>query len=235
MEVQYAPSRSRRRAQDAVQSFGYGALVLAVVLSAVDHPWRLDLSTLAALLVATGTGALAFYTWRLARQTRNLARETEEDVRAEWRPVLIAGGSLDAVAGAGSDRCSVSLRLANVGRGPALNTEVTISSQATSEEETSDKLRVGTIRPDREGTATTPMSTMLYRDVVEGPRSWLTYMVRVNYWDLSGRLNETVLAFDDPEKGRRAPAPPSQGVGLSLEVTFTDVRRPRPGPAPAVA
>jgi hypothetical protein len=41
------------------------------------------------LLVAVGTLALAMFTAWLAFETRSLAQETEEDVSAEWRPVLL--------------------------------------------------------------------------------------------------------------------------------------------------
>ncbi len=41
------------------------------------------------LLVAVGTLALAMFTAWLAFETRSLAQETEDDVRAEWRPVLM--------------------------------------------------------------------------------------------------------------------------------------------------
>src|SRR3954466_9382494 len=41
------------------------------------------------LAVAAGTIGLAWFTWRLARQTRTLAVETGEDVRAGARPVLL--------------------------------------------------------------------------------------------------------------------------------------------------
>lgn len=46
---------------------------------------RLDFSSAAAILAAIGTLVLAFFTWRLAKQTRNLANETKDDVNTSKR------------------------------------------------------------------------------------------------------------------------------------------------------
>ena len=65
-------------------------------------------------LVAIGTLALASATYSLMRGTRQLASASDAEVRAQWRPVLIAR---DVVIDANDE---VRLRVENVGRGPAL-------------------------------------------------------------------------------------------------------------------
>jgi hypothetical protein len=57
---------------------------------------HIDFSSLAAILAAIGTLVLAFFTWRLAARTRELANETKEDVRtskgaaqSSIRPLLV--------------------------------------------------------------------------------------------------------------------------------------------------
>jgi hypothetical protein len=59
------------------------------ILATAEHPWRLDIGATAAIAAAVGTVALAAYTARLARSTKELAVETGDDLRAEWRPVLL--------------------------------------------------------------------------------------------------------------------------------------------------
>src|SRR2546430_11084307 len=95
--------------------------VLATVVS--EHPWRFDLASLAAILAAAGTGLLAFFTWRLAKESRSLAKETGEDVRAEWRPVVVTlpESILSVTVGTNSNVAEVATALANVGKGPAIN------------------------------------------------------------------------------------------------------------------
>jgi hypothetical protein len=64
-------------------------------------PSGFDASTAASIAAALGTLVLAYFTWRLADQTKRLAAETEEDVRAEWRPVLVARAGLNVSVNAG--------------------------------------------------------------------------------------------------------------------------------------
>jgi len=76
------------------------------------------------LAVAAGTIGLAWFTWRLARQTRTLAVETGEDVRAGARPVLLdaaQGRPPHIVLQEGSNFGEVFLDIVNAGHGPALN------------------------------------------------------------------------------------------------------------------
>lgn len=78
-------------------------------------------------LVAIATGVLAAITACLASSTRQLARETGEDVRAGIRPVLIdpGGGGPDVqYEEKGSGRCVITLQ--NVGPGPALNVKLSL-------------------------------------------------------------------------------------------------------------
>jgi cell division protein FtsL len=92
--------------------------VSALIVATTERPWRLDLSSLGAILAASagvlaaiGTGLLAYFTWRLATETRDLARETEEDVRAEWRPIILEDTLTTVTAEAGENLATVILVL----------------------------------------------------------------------------------------------------------------------------
>jgi len=75
-------------------------------------------------ITAISTLALAAVTVGLAASTRRLAREAASERRANWRPVLMIESRLDpSVDGSAAVRFrdrTLSLRITNVGRGPAL-------------------------------------------------------------------------------------------------------------------
>lgn len=79
---------------------------------------------------AGGTLALAIFTAALAWSTRRLASEAGAERRANWQPVLVphvekgAGGI--AVAGLCLEDGTLSMRVRNVGRGPALKVSAAI-------------------------------------------------------------------------------------------------------------
>jgi hypothetical protein len=209
----------------AGQPSGQGPIILGVsiIVFAVDHPWRLDLVSLAAMLAAAGTFILALFTWRLASDTRRLAFETGEDVRAEWRPVLIPEGTVHRVQYVPrSDVGTLLLSLSNVGRGPAINVSVWIES-ATSTETEEDPTDLGTIAPGKAVEAR--VSHPLFSD--SSGRSRREYDVHVAYDDLATRGHETFLIFSDPADGVHK-WQQAQGAAetFDLELIETQIDRP---------
>jgi hypothetical protein len=72
-------------------------------------------------LVAVGTLLLALATFSLALRTGNLAKWSEADVRAQWRPnILPASDSLTRAIVYDESEHSLCVRVQNAGRGPAL-------------------------------------------------------------------------------------------------------------------
>lgn len=67
--------------------------------------------------VAIGTIALALGTFLLALSTRKAAKASSEDVRAQWRPVIVPGSKVDVDFEEDSEAMSITVR--NVGRGAA--------------------------------------------------------------------------------------------------------------------
>ncbi len=172
-----------------------------MIMAAPDHPWRLDLSSLAAILAAAGTGALALFTWRLAHETHDLAGDTEEDVRATFRPVLIKGQQQSSVSvAANAQSASLMLQLHNVGPGPAMNAALSVVSKTSARSLQSERQEVGTIAPNRDLIAT--VAGVLFADQSSDSRT-LRYEVRAEYADLSGRAHATEWIFEDPSRGAR--------------------------------
>lgn len=79
-------------------------------------------------VTAVSTLALAAVTAWTARSTRRLAAEANAETRANWRPVVMpsveADGTGCATAGLALVDGVLSLRVRNVGRGPALTVTV---------------------------------------------------------------------------------------------------------------
>jgi hypothetical protein len=72
-------------------------------------------------LTAVSTLLLAVVTWRLARSTRILAGEANAETRANWRPVIIPDLGVDGDEnGLTLEGKILSMRVRNIGRGPAL-------------------------------------------------------------------------------------------------------------------
>jgi hypothetical protein len=187
---------------------------LAVV--AADHPWRLDLSSLAAILTGAGTALLALFTWRLARQTRTLASETEQDVRSTFRPVLIgAKGGFEAMVFSDPNAGPLEAVLVNVGSGPAINTVAVITSSSSTATVSSDRLNIGTIAPDGDAIC---KAELPIRDASGGSNAFLAYEIIAEYEDVAGRSYTTELRYEDPEKGRREHA----GGGGAWPITFPE-------------
>ena len=90
--------------------------------------WGWDaLVALGTLILAMGTAILAAFTARLASRTRELAQESTEDLRAQWRPLLLPAPHPDSGKAffwlPMTDKINgdLTVRIGNAGRGPALH------------------------------------------------------------------------------------------------------------------
>ncbi|MBV8735142.1 MAG: hypothetical protein JO120_10210 [Solirubrobacterales bacterium] len=187
----------------------------------------LSLSTGASLAVAVGTLLLAAFTAFLAYETRRVAGDTEEDVTAQWRPVLIAvGTSVSVERSPGDSDGEVSFTLVNTGQGPAINTTVTLKSESSVDKRESPESAWGTLAVGQEHNDTVPK--MLFRDSSGGQQPFLRYTVIARYTDLADRVHTTILTCVDPATGTRSASP---GEKLVFEVRIADTRvlgPPRP-------
>ncbi len=86
------------------------------------------------------------FTWSLARQTRKLATESEEDVRAEFRPVIVSrpGQELTCHFEYGQPVRTL-FDITNVGRGPALNVKAVMLAESSSDRASPDLVSPGII------------------------------------------------------------------------------------------
>jgi hypothetical protein len=73
---------------------------------------------------AIGTIALAFGTVVLALSTRGVAKASAEDVRAQWRPVVVPGSEVDVQFEEDFEVMAITVR--NVGRGAAYYVDVAL-------------------------------------------------------------------------------------------------------------
>ncbi|MFI6276872.1 hypothetical protein [Streptomyces sp. NPDC050988] len=98
-----------------------------LLAAAESGPWAFGWD----FFVALGTIGLAFFTWRLAAKTRDLAAEGEADRRARWRPVLLPITDTPSEYYGGTperhgvyynpDMQMLHVRIRNSGPGPALH------------------------------------------------------------------------------------------------------------------
>ncbi|GAA3800914.1 hypothetical protein GCM10022403_038990 [Streptomyces coacervatus] len=96
-----------------------------LIETAAHNPWEFGWEA----AVAITTGLLAFFTWRLAARTRELAQETADDQRAQWRPLLLpvgeweerSRGRITYPRGIRYTGDTLRVRIRNSGRGPALH------------------------------------------------------------------------------------------------------------------
>jgi len=151
--------------------------------------------------IAGETRQLAVETKALTTETKRLAGATEEDVSANWRPVLVCVGGLTAAANRDAEKSydfgDVRVRLHNAGRGPALGLHVAADSLAVQDRIRTDMTGFGsTVNPGDAVHVTFPGH--LLRD--PGQQT-LAYTIRAQYADLQGRVFETDIRFADPFPG----------------------------------
>lgn len=148
---------------------------------------------------AISTIALATVTAWLAASTRRLAREAGAETRANWQPVLMPYVEEDvhgvATAGLALDERTLSLRVRNIGRGPALGVSIFLSNEGTGEEER-------TYRGTASSTAAAPTDTLTFRwrdfepplpSELAGVGAWSVLGGRITYGDVSNTRYETYL------------------------------------------
>jgi hypothetical protein len=156
-------------------------------------------------LVAAGTFTLAWFTWRLARQTRSLAVETAREVRSVSRPVLIdpAGAVARMEVGGGADRTygGLSFAIRNAGGGPALNTYAYAISTTRAGDVQTTLANVGNVAPEEE--TTVQLGSVTNVDTSGEMDTFLAVRVIMGYSDLAGARYYTVVRLSDPEEGSK--------------------------------
>ena len=99
-------------------------MIPVMVVQMAPGPWAFGWTAIAGV----ATAVLAGFTWWLALSTRKLATETDEDIQANWRPILTPTGIIDVFLSEDlpEDRFRVRLvfALSNSGKGPAINAKV---------------------------------------------------------------------------------------------------------------
>jgi hypothetical protein len=177
-------------------------------------------------LVAIGTLALAFMTAALALSTRRLARETAEEVQGQTRPLVVpAGGEADVserIGVAGNEYFEMTVRLRNIGAGPALNFDLRIGGP----ESTATALAALGAGSERDAVIRVPL--------IEGegahPFTRRTSSIHVEYYDLAGRVYTTTIPI------MSAPIALGQRARLGYYITLgaTSVVRQAPISSPAL-
>jgi hypothetical protein len=188
---------------------------------AESDPWGLGWTAIAGI----ATGILATFTWWLAKSTRDLARETDQDVRASWRPILVSGQRQMHVWLSRDDvRYSISFNLVftNVGRGPAINAVVAGRKGRSMGDIVWASYRVDTLAVG----GMTEVTIAAQAPVIDGP-DWsqpIEHTFHVIYEDVGANKHETQVACSST----RMKQPLSSGAGaaarLDLAVRDTDLR-----------
>ena len=147
-------------------------------------------------LVAIGTLALALFTVWLAWSTRRLAKQTSDEVAADFRPVLIDAqqGTVQIdypqVAGQeGTTRVAVQ----NVGPGPAMNTKARLRLKF-SDKEWSSEIDLGTIAPGQPAAA----GVVSVPVIVDRP---ITAELECEYEDLAEKTHRTEFSYESDTTG----------------------------------
>lgn len=107
----------------------------------------LNAASISAMASATATILLAFFTWRLASETRKLAGETQQDITAQWRPVLIEDDPPAFFSMTDDGSGTIGVALVNCGRGPALNVELALSETSSPVGENVHRAKIGSLPP----------------------------------------------------------------------------------------
>jgi hypothetical protein len=150
-----------------------------------DFEWGWD------ALVAIGTIALALGTFVLALSTRRAAKASAEDVRSQWRPVIVPGSSVDVEFDEDFEVMIIVVR--NVGRGAAYYIDAALGVDGI-------YIPASESIPGRQGIenfAVFPADTemRLYLEFHdERPKAG---EVLIDYTDLNGRPYSTRIELDD--------------------------------------
>ncbi len=171
----------------------------------------INAASVSAIASALATILLAFFTWRLAVQTRALAGETEQDVSAQWRPVLIATrpATLSHVV---NQPVGFDCRLENVGGGPALNTRASLGDQTA---------ELGVIKRDGERGNTFA--------VIPNQQEAPTLEITAVYEDVAGRRYQTLLTYAVPDEAWEPLFAGAVGTTTTRSIEPTNVAlRPEP-------
>jgi hypothetical protein len=161
----------------------------------------------ASAVVALGTS------W-LAVETRRLARQTAQEVGAQWRPVVIAvhDARLTRTKQATSSY-AFRLTLANDGGGPALNAGARLTF---ADNESGQEIWLGVVR-SRAGTAIAVPCDFSQIDIP--PLDTRIYEFRVKVWaeDVAGTVYETTLTYDVLPDARGRADLTEQGSSVALK------------------
>jgi hypothetical protein len=174
-----------------------------VVKSGADSTWA-ALAFGASILVAAFTG------W-LALQTRRLAQQTEADVSAQWRPVIVfrhAKFVVPPAAALGEIRCSVR----NAGAGVAINATVFIDFGPDGQ---GGPIGIGTVI--RDGIADPVVPTIPFHDRNE-------WVLVSQYEDLAGNRFETRMTLSDAARNVKAQTDASKAADAAIGLTDTVTR-----------
>src|SRR3954447_3708412 len=182
------------------------------------------------LAVAAGTIGLAWFTWRLARQTRTLAVETGEDVRAGARPVLLdaaQGRPPHIVLQEGSNFGEVFLDIVNAGHGPALNAFTYVQTATANETRATDLTIIGNLPPGE--TLAVRIGGVLGTDVSGSDAPYLSLRMIFGYSNLANRTHYSVVLLSDPGHGLPRTFDTNGQADIRLDRDATEVGE---GPAP---
>jgi hypothetical protein len=173
------------------------------VTTLADSAWTFGWTAIAGI----ATALLALLTWWLAKSTRDLARETDQDVKSSWRPIVVPsqreGGDSKAVLAkiqvfddGETYLLKYEMTLTNAGRGPAVNCELRVQerSHPKSLGIVRDGYRVSVLPVGSE----IPIGCTGSVDNLSGPDFTrpLRHVFELAYEDVAGTKHETVVVFE---------------------------------------
>ncbi len=163
------------------------------------------------------TAILAAVTWWLARSTRDLARETDQDVRAAWRPVVVLaiGSGAKFKVTRIEERYAVEIEVCvrNAGRGPAINCEIAAHTSRSEYDLRTQAQQLNTVAVGDQ----TPVRVYGRSDVAQGRPDWersFDHQMLLTYEDVAQTIYETLLTF-------RVHADEGDSTGRGQEINAT--------------
>ena len=186
-----------------------------------SNAWGLGWTAVAGL----ATAVLALFTWRLAKSTRDLAKETDRDVRASWRPVVVpvqtAPGSVQMARIRIKEiddkyQLRYEVNLTNVGRGPAINCRV-LPERPSQGDVGRTGYQVNTVGVGGDVAA----GLIGHVGILDAP-DWTQpqrLTMRILYEDVGGNPHETELTFRTGQ-----PDPDFQESGLAFDALLVDTK-----------